>query len=203
MTPLFPLPNVVLFPGTLLPLYIFEDRYRMMVQDALSENRTIGIVLIRKTDSPVSRTPTVYDVGCSGFIAHCEQMTNGCFNIVLRGQRRFRILKEDHSKPYRRAMLEYWTEPLSSAELLRQKRERLEQLLTTRLTATESITWMASRMADTDFINTLSQYLELEPAEKQALLEQHGLKERCQSLIDLLEINNLTDRSGSSAPIVQ
>ena len=203
MTPLFPLPNVVLFPGTLLPLYIFEDRYRMMVQDALSENRTIGIVLIRKTDSPVSRTPAVYDVGCSGLIAHCERMTNGCFNIVLRGQRRFRILKEDHSKPYRRAMVEYWTEPLSSAELLRQKRERLEQLLATRLTATESITWMASKMADTDFINALSQYLELEAAEKQALLEQHGLKERCQSLIDLLEINNLTDRNGSSPPIAQ
>ena len=203
MTPLFPLPNVVLFPGTLLPLYIFEDRYRMMVQDALSENQTIGVVLIRKAESHMSKTSAVYDVGCSGFISHCERMTNGCFNIVLRGQRRFRILKEDHSKPYRRAMLEYWTEPLSSAELLRQKRERLEQLLTTRLTATESITWMASRMADTDFINTLSQYLELEPAEKQALLEQHGLKERCQSLIDLLEINNLTDRSGSSAPIVQ
>jgi len=203
MIPLFPLQNVVLFPGAFLPLHIFEDRYRMMVQDVLSENRTIGIVLIRKTDSPVSRTPTVYDVGCSGLIAHCDRMTNGCFNIVLRGQRRFRILKEDHSKPYRRAMVEYWTEPLSSAELLRQKRERLEQLLATRLTATESITWMASQMADTDFINALSQYLELEAAEKQALLEQHGLKERCQSLIDLLEINNLTDRNGSSPPIAQ
>lgn len=203
MIPLFPLPNVVLFPGAFLPLHIFEDRYRMMVQDVLSENRTIGIVLIRKTDSPVSRTPTVYDVGCSGLIAHCDRMTNGCFNIVLRGQRRFRILKEDHSKPYRRAMVKYWTEPLSSAELLRQKRERLEQLLATRLTATESITWMASQMADTDFINALSQYLELEAAEKQALLEQHGLKERCQSLIDLLEINNLTDRNGSSPLIAQ
>tara|TARA_Y100000588_G_scaffold387631_1_gene485829 strand:+ start:230 stop:841 length:612 start_codon:yes stop_codon:yes gene_type:complete len=203
MIPLFPLPNVVLFPDVFLPLHIFEERYRMMVQDALSENRTIGVVLIRKTDSHLSNIPAVYDVGCSGFIANCERMTNGYFNIVLRGQKRFRILKEDHSKPYRRATVEYLAEPLSSVEVLKQKRERLEQLLTTRLTTTESVTWMASQMADTDFINALSQYLELEPAEKQALLERDGLKERCQSLIDLLEINNLTDRNGSSQPIVQ
>ena len=203
MTPLFPLPNVVLFPDVFLPLHIFEERYRMMVQDALSENQTIGVVLIRKAESHMSKTSAVYEVGCSGFISHCERMTNGCFNIVLRGQERFRILKEDHSKPYRRAMVKYLTESLSSAEILRQKRERLEQLLTTRLTTTESVTWMASQMADTDFINALSQYLELEPAEKQALLERPGLKERCQSLIDLLEINNLTDRNGSSQPIVQ
>ena len=203
MTPLFPLPNVVLFPDVFLPLHIFEDRYRMMVQDALSENRTIGIVLLREKNSHVSRTPTVYDVGCSGLITHCDRMANGCFNIVLRGQERFRILEEDHSKPYRRAVVEYLTEPLPAAKVLRQKRERLEQLLTKRLTSTESVTWMASQMTDRDFINALSQYLELEPAEKQALLERHGLKERCQSLIDLLEINNLTDRSGSSQSIVQ
>jgi len=203
MTPLFPLPNVVLFPDVFLPLHIFEDRYRMMVQDALSENRTIGIVLLREKNSHVSRTSTVYNVGCSGLITHCERMANGCFNIVLRGQERFRILEEDHSKPYRRAMVEYLTEPIPAAEVLRQKRERLEQLLTKRLTSTESVTWMASQMADKDFINALSQYLELEPAEKQALLERQGLKERCQSLIDLLEINNLTDRNGSSQSIIQ
>ena len=203
MTPLFPLPNAVLFPDVFLPLHIFEDRYRMMVQDALSESRSIGIVLLREKDSHVSRIPTVYNVGCSGLITHCERMANGCFNIVLRGQERFRILKEDHSKPYRRAMVEYLTEPIPAAEVLRQKRERLEQLLTKRLTSTESVTWMAAQTTDKDFINALLQYLELEPAEKQALLERQGLKERCQSLIDLLEIHNLADRNGSSQSLVQ
>ena len=56
MTPLFPLPNVVLFPDVFLPLHIFEERYRMMVQDALSENQTIGVVLIRKAESQMSKT---------------------------------------------------------------------------------------------------------------------------------------------------
>ena len=56
MTPLFPLPNVVLFPDVFLPLHIFEERYRMMVQDALSENQTIGVVLIRKAESHMSKT---------------------------------------------------------------------------------------------------------------------------------------------------
>ena len=203
MTPLFPLPNVVLFPDVFLPLHIFEDRYRMMVKDALSENRSIGIVLLREKDSHLSRIPTVYNVGCSGLITHCERMANGCFNIVLRGQQRFRILEEDHSKPYRRAMVKYLTEPIPGAEVLRQKHERLEQLLIKRLTSTESATWMASQTTDKNFINALSQYLELEPAEKQALLERQGLKERCQSLIDLLEIHNLTDRNGSSQSLVQ
>src|SRR5207253_1884878 len=101
LLPLFPLPNVVLFPNVFLPLHIFEPRYREMVADAIASDRMIGIVLLRpgwnvdRGQGPVSldeagRAP-VYPIGCSGLITHVEQLADGRYNIVLRGLERFRI----------------------------------------------------------------------------------------------------------------
>ena len=149
--------------------------------------------------------PPIYDVGCSGLITHSEPVGEGRFNIVLRGLERFRILDEDHSKLYRRATVEPLPEPIVGDHALRTDRERLEQLLDQRLRAPGpgSETRVPSQMADGDLVNALSQYLELDPVEKQALLERDGLMERCQSLIDLLEMDALTDGRGFSQTTVQ
>ena len=203
MLPLFPLPNVVLFPNVFLPLHIFEDRYRAMVRDALAGDRIIGMVLLRREPEPGDAVPTIYRVGCSGLITHSEPAGDGRSNIVLRGLERFRILQEEHTRPYRRATVESLPEPTIGDAVLPRHRERLEKLLDRRLRATGSETWMPSQMADGDLVNALSQYLELDPVEKQALLERDGLMERCQSLIDLLEMDALTDGRGFSQTTVQ
>ena len=97
LLPLFPLPNVVLFPNVFLPLHIFEPRYREMVADALAGDRLIGMVLLRPGwEHDYEGRPPVYPIGCSGVITHVERLPDGRYNIVLRGLERFRIVEEDH-----------------------------------------------------------------------------------------------------------
>src|SRR5206468_2475373 len=112
LLPLFPLPNVVLFPNVFLPLHIFEARYREMVADAIAGDRLIGMVLLRPGwDQDYEGRPPVYPIGCSGLITHVEQLADGRYNIVLRGVERFRIIAEDHTRSYRRASIERLLEP--------------------------------------------------------------------------------------------
>ena len=88
LLPLFPLPNVVLFPNVFLPLHIFEPRYRAMVADAIAGDRMIGMVLLRPGwEHDYEGRPPVFAVGCSGVITHVEQLADGRYNIVLRGSR--------------------------------------------------------------------------------------------------------------------
>src|SRR6266581_2066741 len=101
LLPLFPLPNVVLFPNVFLPLHIFEPRYRKMVADAVASDRLIGMVLLRHGwEQDYQGRPPVYPIGCSGLITHVERLADGRYNIVLRGIERFRILQEDLRRSY-------------------------------------------------------------------------------------------------------
>jgi uncharacterized protein len=85
LLPLFPLPNVVLFPNVFLPLHIFEPRYREMVADALASDRMIGMVLLRPGwERNYEGRPPVYPIGCSGVMTHAERLRDGRYDIVLR-----------------------------------------------------------------------------------------------------------------------
>ena len=100
--PIFPLPNVVLFPNVFLPLHIFEPRYREMLADALAGDRIIGMTLLQPGfEADYKGAPPVYPVGCAGVITHSERLPDGRSNVVLRGLEKFRILNEDRSKAYR------------------------------------------------------------------------------------------------------
>src|SRR4030095_9548216 len=102
LLPLFPLPNVVLFPNVFLPLHIFEPRYREMVADALASDPLIGMVLLKPGwEQEYEGRPPVYPIGCSGVITHVDQLPDGRYNIVLRGGERFRIVEEDFGRAYR------------------------------------------------------------------------------------------------------
>lgn len=84
IAPIFPLPNVVFFPHTYLPLYIFEPRYRAMVAAALEGERLIAMVLARR-DSPPGEPPDAHSIGSVGRIELTEKLPDGCYNIVLEG----------------------------------------------------------------------------------------------------------------------
>src|SRR5512141_2676626 len=99
LLPLFPLPNVVLFPNVFLPLHIFEPRYREMVADTLAGDRFIGMVLLQPgNEDQYDGRPPIYEVGCAGLITHAEQLADGRYNIVLRGVEKFRVRREDDSR---------------------------------------------------------------------------------------------------------
>ena len=187
--PIFPLPNVVLFPNVFLPLHIFEVRYRQMVADALQADRIIGMVLLRSGwERNYDGRPPVYPVGCSGLVTHAEKLPDGRYNIILRGLEKFRIVSEDDRRSYRLARVESITESQTDPEALRNERRRLEALLVRRLEQVGADPKVPPSMPDEDLVNALAQYLEFEPVEKQALLERGGLLARCQSLIELLEM---------------
>src|SRR5438034_814353 len=119
LLPLFPLPNVVLFPNVFLPLHIFEPRYREMVADAIASDRMIGMVLLRPGwEHDYEHCPPVYPIGCSGIVTHFDRLPDGRYNIVLRGLERFRIVEEDHSRNYRQGLC---TRAESLVELLEMK----------------------------------------------------------------------------------
>jgi Lon protease-like protein len=199
LLPLFPLPNVVLFPNVFLPLHVFESRYRERVADALASDRLVGMVLLRPGgEGSYEGRPAVYPIGCSGVITHCERLADGRYNIVLRGVDRFKILAEDHARSYRRATVEPLTErPLAPADLaaVRRQRSKLAALLAPAVERAGADPASASAMGDEDLVNALAQYLDLEPLEKQALLEQNCLRTRAESLVELLEMKVLMARS--------
>ena len=189
--PLFPLPNVVLFPNVFLPLHIFELRFREMVTDALHSDRIIGMVLLRPGwEQDYEGRPRVYSVGCAGLITNFEHLENGRYNIVLRGLHKFRILNEDNRRSYRLAHVDGIIEPFDDSirQAIRLDRAHLETLVTKGLHQAASESQVPASMSDEDLVNALAQYLDLEPVEKQALLERDGLLHRCESLIQLLEM---------------
>jgi uncharacterized protein len=194
--PVFPLPNVVLFPNVFLPLHIFEPRYRQMVEDALNGDRILGMVLLRPGwERDYDGRPAVYPLGCAGVITHAERLADGRFNIVLRGMEKFRITGEEAGKSYRLAHVEVVPEPAADSlrTEMRAERRRLESLLVPQPEG-QPESKVPSSMADEDLVNALAQYLEFEPVEKQALLERDGVLHRCQSLIELLEMKVLVAR---------
>lgn len=101
---IFPLPNAVFFPHTLLPLHIFEPRYRQMITDALTQQRPIAVVLLKPGyEREYEGQPSIHKIAGVGHIAHHEHLTDGRFNVILRGQARVEILEELPMGPlYRR-----------------------------------------------------------------------------------------------------
>ena len=95
VTRLFPLPGVVLFPHAVLPLHIFEPRYRQMTEDALGSDRLITIVQVRPPDEWNSPgEPSLEEFGCLGQIFKHERLPDGRFNFLLLGRKRVRLTRE-------------------------------------------------------------------------------------------------------------
>jgi Lon protease-like protein len=217
LLPLFPLPNVVLFPNVFLPLHIFEPRYRAMVADALASDRMIGMVLLKPGwEAEYEGRPPVYPIGCSGVITHVDRLPDGRYNLVLRGVERFRIVEEEAGGSYRRASVDPLVERALAPDdqaVLRQQRSRLEVLLApaierefgTQAAAREPRgphdPMIPSGMPDEDLVNALAQYLDLEPLEKQALLECPCLRSRAESLVELLEMKIMIGRTASPSHV--
>ena len=200
LLPLFPLPNVVLFPDALLPLHIFEPRYRTMVADALDSDRHIGMVLLRAGfERDYEGRPPIFDVGCRGVIVHWVRLDDGRYNILLRGLERFRVVAENHERPYRRATVE--TLPERSLDeygkqALTRVRRKLEDGLGLPFDAPDAEgdepARQLSTLSDAEFLHVIAQHIDLEPIEKQALLECETLVERGRALLELIDIRRMT-----------
>jgi Lon protease-like protein len=128
--PLFPLPNVVLFPRCVLPLHIFEDRYKRMTADVLDSHRQIAMALLdRGWEKDYYGRPRVDPVVCVGTILSHERLPDGRYNFLLQGHTRARLVREtEHDGPYRQAELEPLVETETSGLDLADARRQLEAL---------------------------------------------------------------------------
>jgi uncharacterized protein len=186
--PLFPLPDVVLFPGAQRPLLVFEPRYREMIADALKSDRLIGTVLLRPGfEKDYEGRPPVHDVGCAGVIEDYELMPDGRYIILLRGLTTFRVVSEDQRKPYRLARVEAVPDVLTDDERvpLSALRNRLEKALVTVLPF--GVEPPDPSLDDTEFVNLTAQNLGMPEELRQELLERNHVVERARTLVERLE----------------
>lgn len=203
--PLFPLPQTVLFPGALMPLHIFEPRYRAMVRDVLETHRSLAIVLITN-DEPIDAHghPAIASVASVGTIMDHVELAGGRFNILLRGRARVRLEELPFVPPYRRAaateLIPPQTEPLqrdlaalvSSATTFASFVKERERTFAFRLPEGASPGLLADLCAS---------HLVLDAKERQAILETLDPRERVRRVAEALAVQMLTlgaaDRSSS------
>ena len=195
--PVFPLTGSLLLPGNLLPLNIFEPRYRNMVADALEGEQLIGMVqpLSPRQDNWVAaaqqpENPEIYTIGCLGRIEECEPQDDGRYLIVLRGVARFRVRQElPLKRGYRRVVADYtefqrdldelnvFLNPSQIMRALRVFGEKHDLELDYDLLAS---------VPGISLLNGLSVALPFRPAEKQALLEAADPAVREELLLTLM-----------------
>jgi len=115
---LFPLPNAVLLPGDTLPMQVFEDRYRVMIEDALAADGLVAIALLRPgyEDYYHTNKAEIHPVTCVGKIREHLKIPDGNYFINLVGLCRARVRQEDREGTYRVAMLDPMIEPTSGIE---------------------------------------------------------------------------------------
>ncbi|MFM6190474.1 MAG: LON peptidase substrate-binding domain-containing protein [Planktothrix sp.] len=120
--PLFPLPEVVLFPGRPLPLHIFEFRYRIMMNTILNTDRRFGVLMFDPTQGQVA------SVGCCAEIIQYQRLPDDRMKMLTLGQQRFRVLEAVREKPYLVGLVE-WIEDEPPQQDLRPLATEVERLL--------------------------------------------------------------------------
>ena len=188
---IFPLSGAILFPGLQLPLHIFEQRYRALVQDALARDRLIGMIQPQRQQDGAP----LFAVGCLGKIGEVEALPDGRFNIVLEGESRFRILRElDVATPFRQVEGELIAEP--DMEVLAPVERAVFEREARRYAEVQGyqVDWESvSRLDDESLINGVAQIAPFDPASKQALLEAPRLSDRCELMIQLMQFYGRRD----------
>ncbi|MEO1101481.1 MAG: LON peptidase substrate-binding domain-containing protein [Pseudomonadota bacterium] len=198
--PVFPLTGALLFPRWTLPLNIFEPRYLNMIDDAMSGHRLIGMIQNEGNDAT---HPTLMEVGCAGRITSYSETDDGRYLIVLTGVARFRVEQErDLKTPYRQIDAD-WTPfihdlaPPVVTDL--PKRETLIGALRAYVTRNDmKADWSAVEDAPIEtLVNALCAGCPFTPPEKQALIEAASLRDRCETLIALLDMDMPGDDEGT------
>jgi len=194
IVPLFPLPNVVLFPKTPVPLYIFEERYRTMVREAIAGNGELVIALLRAgSESNYSSVSAVHDVACLGKIETYEELEDGKFNIVVVGIHRVRFVREVQHSPYRLVEVEKMEEASydeRSPDIIRRHNHLASLFARFTELATGVKQHALELMPQLDFeslVNMVAMTLNLPIEQKQELLELDDASRRCDVLIPVLQ----------------
>jgi Lon protease-like protein len=200
--PVFPLPNVVLFPDVLLPLHAFEPRYRAMTRDTVDGDRVIGMLLLRDGVDAMRLDAPAFDVGCAGRITESRHLPDGRWAFLLRGERRFRVRSlELTDAGYRVADIEPLEDPTfdelapDARAALALERARLERAVAehARRESPRAHEELVERMRALDplqLVHAIAFGGDYEPIEKQGLLEAADPLERARLLVRILDFRD-------------
>lgn len=183
--PLFPLPEVVLFPGRPLPLHIFEFRYRMMMNTILEEDRRFGVLMVNPVNGEIAK------IGCCAEVIRCQRLPDDRLKILTLGQQRFRVLEYVREKPYRVGLVE-WVEDRTPNQDLHPLAQEVEQLLKDVVRLSAKLTDQKIELPDDlpDLPTELSYWVAGNlygvAAEQQALLEMEDTSARLQRESEIL-----------------
>jgi Lon protease-like protein len=190
VVPVFPLPNVVLFPGMFLPLHIFEPRYRDMTARALEGERLIAMALLKPGwQEDYAGSPSIHQILGMGKIVEDAKLQDGRYNLVLFGLVRVRVIEEIGSGPYRVARVEVIEERVPEQEAQDRKRRTLRAIYAQIM----KNLMMGAVPAPPDDVplgmlaDLVASLLPLGPELKQGLLEEMDPAARCDRLLELLE----------------
>ena len=199
--PVFPLSNAIFFPKTLLPLNIFEPRYKQMTEHAVDGDKLIGMVQSnQKTDE--KGNAEVYNVGCVGYIEFHSKTPDGRYLINLKGISRFKIKQEINTNNlYRKFSVDYndfssdfdeqKTNEINTMELIKKTKKLFEQYQL-------STDWKIVEKVETEqLINSLSMICPFTISEKQRLLETKNLIDRNEILNKIINFYVLSNNENN------
>ncbi len=201
--PLFPLPNLVLFPGVAVPLHIFEPRYREMIADVSQSHGIIGMMLLKgEWESDYYAYPDIFSIGCAGKISRLEKLPDERYNLVLTGTSEFRLIREIRERSYRQAQVQWCPIDPVSMDLDAEAMEGLRELLFEYLGDTAAAAWKSlveqRGLRGADLVNFLCFHLDVPAIEKQTMLEARDGRLDC--LFDVLTFKLEERKLGRSGP---
>lgn len=190
--PVFPLAEVVLFPGALLPLHIFEKRYQAMVKDVLQGDGLIAMALLKEcTKREYDEQPPFHDTVCVGHLIHHERLAKGRSNIALLGLSAGRAEPADGEEPYRAAQVDLLADRFDAGTDYDEKLKRafshaapgggdFEEL------REQLAEFLSAEDVPAALLNTCALTAPLDAASKLELLETRSVSRRLDRLLELL-----------------
>ncbi|HEY2381878.1 MAG TPA: LON peptidase substrate-binding domain-containing protein [Terriglobia bacterium] len=185
---LFPLPNLVLFPNIVVPLHIFEERYKSMINGCIDRDEAFGLVLFR-AGAEAENEQSIHRVGVSARVVEVERLQEGRLNILCEGESRFRIHRFTQQVPFWKGAVDFFDDDqIRSTESLYDQVAELYRgvaALSAKLSGSEAAE-LALPESATDLSFMVSYVLDIESEEKQKLLEMTSTAERLRMLIAYL-----------------
>jgi len=115
--PLFPLPNLVMFPQVAVPLHIFEERYKLMINRCIDLDEPFGLLLLRD-DADQESESTIHRIGVTVRVVQVDRLDDGRMNILCAGEKRFRVQEFTGRKPYWTGIVEFLEDPRENEDAL-------------------------------------------------------------------------------------
>lgn len=198
----FPLPSAVLFPGAMLPLHIFENRYRAMVSDALASDRVMALAgLLPGWEADYLGRPPMRPICCVGVIAWHEEVEDGRFNILVQGVTRARIITERSvNEPYRVTLAKVLEDPTYLGDEQESVRNAVLEL-STQLpeTMAQALVSQVSRASGGELADLVASVVVPDADRRRELLENLDPRSRLQAVLS--DVSELIARTRAVRPL--